>query len=76
MQYPQDTDLTAEDLVAIFGSPRAKKAAWLTGAGVEPQMVLPDTVPQAWLGAAGSWPAFVDMLGRELASRFGPQCGI
>lgn len=71
MQQSQAVDLTAEDLADIFSFPRKKKVAWLTGAGVEPQLVLPDTVPQDWLGAASSWSAFVRMLGREVASRFG-----
>lgn len=75
-EHLQDFNTSTEDLKSLLVSLKTKKGVLLTGAGVEPQLFLPDGLVDmqsaaAWLKAASNWDAFVERLGTEFAARYG-----
>lgn len=77
-EYPEGYSAagTLEILEDLLSSLTKTSAALMTGAGVEPQLFVPDSLMDAQeaaalLRVASGWSSFVDALGRELVSRFG-----
>ncbi|KAL0018478.1 hypothetical protein WJX77_007751 [Trebouxia sp. C0004] len=67
---------TLETFEDLLSSLTKTSAALMTGAGVEPQLFVPDSLMDAQeaaalLRVASGWSSLVEALGRELVSRFG-----